>query len=271
MPESTLALVKSDFQVKTAVYLGWGRGASYGEPAWSDFQTYHLKEFVDTACREFYWPALEGGMAYDWSFMRPVATMILQSGLAVVALPDDFGGMEGQVSVSSSANSRYLPVPFVGVGQVYERFSASPDQTGWPVMCCVEPLRNPSGVTGQRDQLHFWPTADQTYTLQFQYYLLPDALTDASPYAYGGAAHAQTILQGAKAAAEAALDDIPMGPHRALFKERLMASIEQDRRLKPQLMAYNADRSDWNRGFRDRRLGHLLDNNPVTFDGVAYP
>lgn len=272
MSESTLAMAKKDFQVKTAVYLGWGRGADYGEPAWSDFQTYHLKEFVDTACREFYWPALPGGQAYDWSFMRPVLTLQLPLGVVTLPLPDDFGGMEGELTLSVATNNRYLPVPFVNVGQVYERFSSDPQAVGYPIMVCVDPLKESPGPSGQRFQLHFWPTPDQVYQVQFQYYLLPDALSDDSPYAYGGASHTQTILQGCKAAAETALDDIPDGPHRALFRERLLASIEQDRRMKPQLMPYNGDRSDWRRRMPgDRRMEHYLDSNPVTFDGTAYP
>lgn len=266
--ESTLALKKSDFYVKTAQYLGWGRGADLGDQEWSDEQAAYLKDFTDSACRRFYWPALPGGQTYEWSFMRPVATLTLADGDGSLELPDDFGGMEGRVTVSSSDSSNFCPVSFVGVGQVYERFIANEDATGFPVLVCHEPVKGTGHNRSSRGRLKFFPTADADYTIRFAYYLLADCLTDAYPYAYGGAAHAETLLEGCKAAAELTLDDIANGPHEQMFQQRLVASVNQDRRLKPQLMGYNGDRSDYleGRGWLRRDSASV-----VTFDGVSYP
>jgi hypothetical protein len=111
-----------------------------------------------------------------------------------------------------------------------------------------------------------WPFADEDYTVEFTYYLIPDALSGAAPYAYGGAAHAETILASCKAAAERDLDDITDGPQMRNFRERLAASVAHDRRFKPQHLGYNADRSD-RRGWRDGRR-HGWDGAVATWNGV---
>lgn len=264
MAESTLALKKADFQEKTAIFLGWGRGEDNGDTPWTDLQISQLKEFVDSAGRMVYWPALDG-QSYDWSFMRPVVTLALAEDEATIAIPDDLSGVEGEITVASTEAQAWYPIPFVGVGHVYAKASRYPDQTGRPEVACQEPLKGTGINKGQRFQLRFFPTADADYTVQFQSYLLPDCLTDSNPFFYGGAAHAETFLEGCKAAAEASLDDT-LGVHRALFKERLMASIAHDRRLKPQMFGYNGDRSDERRS----RLRHGEEFVQTTWDGVAY-
>ena len=47
---------------------------------------------------------------------------------------------------------------------------------------------------GQRWALEVYPTADEEYTISLSYSISPSALTGASRYAYGGAAHTETII-----------------------------------------------------------------------------
>ena len=55
---------------------------------------------------------------------------------------------------------------------------------------------------------------------------MPDYLSTPFPYAYGGAEHAETILESCLAVAELRLDDMA-GPHNQQFMARLAASISR--------------------------------------------
>lgn len=260
----TLALKKLDFKVKTALYLGWGRGADYSETAWTSRQDAQLQEFVDSSLRQFYFPALEDLAGYEWSFLKPMASITLAEGETAVKMPEDFGGAIGKITVTVDGQSSGVCLELGPVSDVYQRAADLPDATGWPEICCIEPLKGTNLYGGQRFQIRVWPTADQDYTLQLQYYLLPDALTDANPFAYGGTAHTETILEGCLAMAEQRLDDAKT-LHTQNFQERLRASVAYDRKLKPRNLGYNGDSSD--------RPGRFYIHRPVqaTFQGTAYP
>ncbi len=265
--ESTLSLKVSDLQAEVGSFLGWGRGAAFGDPTWSAQQQARIDSAVTSGLRQFYFPPpLEGAASsYDWSFLKPVATLSLALGAKTVPLPDDFGGFEGQISIGSTAGQSYWPIDLVGVGMVYNQQSKLPTTTGRPTMCCQEPLKGTGPLSGQRAQLHFWPTADTAYAIVFQYYLLADALTIASPYAYGGAAHAETVLESCLAVAEERQDDART-VHSQKFMERLAASISWDKKSKPQKLGYNDDRSDWRSPDRREWAGWPS----ISYRGVVY-
>lgn len=265
--ESTLAMAWTELRARVAVYLGWSRGTDYGETAWDSRQEFELNGFVASGLRVFYSPPpLDGEtISWEWSFLKPVVTLTLEEGATTMPLPDDFGGFEGQITLAEDGTG-WVPIPLTSVGRVYAAESGNATTTGRPLLACEEPLRGTTLQAGQRFQLHVWPTADQAYSLQFQYKIIGSALSGAYPYAYGGAQHAETILESCLAIAENRYDDMG-GIHTALFKERLAASVAVDRAHKAQTLGYNADRSDW-RGRRYRR--GYWNSNPVTINGVTY-
>lgn len=245
MAESSLSLQYKDLAGEVGLFLGFGRGAAIGDPAWSGQQQAAIDSCVRSGLRQFYFPPpIEGTeSSYDWSFLKPVASMGLAQGAVLLALPDDFGGFEGRMTISSPEGQTWWPVELVGIGQVYQRAAQQPNTTGRPLMACLEPLRGTTGTAGQRFQLRFFPVSDQAYTLQFAYYVAADYLDTAFPYHMGGMMHAETVLESCLAIAEQRLDDAMM-THTAKFKERLLASINLDRRMKPQTLGYNRDNSD---------------------------
>lgn len=270
--ESTLAYKLSDLEAAVGFNLGYGRGANFSEPAWSTRQQNTITEDIKVGLAQFYWPPpLEGRWAsYDWSFLRPAVTLTLPSASAdtPLPLPDDFGGIEGQVSVMQSNGNVPWPLPVVNPGVVREEFAKLPTRTGRPLFCAVEPLKGTSAGAGQRWQLLVYPIPDGDYTLCFTYYVAPNFLTAANPYVYGGVAHSLTVSESCLYATEVRRDNLYDGPHRALFFERLEASINQDRKLKPQALGYNGDRSDA-QSF-DNGLRRWWWNNPVSVNGVVY-
>jgi hypothetical protein len=269
--ESTLSLSFNDLEAEVGEFLGFGRGALYGDPAWTIKQQQEIAAVRKSGERQFYmtaaFPELGIEAGYEWSFLKPVATLAISSNSQTMPLPDDYAGMEGEIEISASTTITWWSLQVVGVGQVYHQYSVSPTTTGRPLMCCEEPLKGTTGTQGQRYQLRLWPVPDQAYTLKFAYYVNPDAMTSANPYSYGGAEHSETLLESCLAKAEQRLDDA-MGIHTALFKERLLASVQMDRRKKPQSLGYNGDRSD--RKHRRWPHGDQHGESLVKYKGTQY-
>lgn len=270
MAESTLSLAVTDIQAKVGAWAGWGRGANFGETAWTVQQQAALDDFTQSGLRRFYYPKPQEGSreSYCWTFLRPTTTLTFEAGASTVPLPDDFGGLEGPITLISSSGIIWGPVQIFNPGQVDEKYGVMPTTSGRPRMASVQWNKGTTQVAGQRAQLYLWPLADTLYNLRLQYYVLPDYLTGNAPYALGGMAHVETILESCLAVAEERLDDFPegTGPHGVAFQNRLLASISVDRRSKAQTLGYNGDNSDgrhWNRG--DNHV-----QNPITFAGVQY-
>lgn len=265
--ESTLSLKLVDLQGDIGIFLGWGRGAALGDPAWSTQQQAMVDSISKSGLRQFYFPPPVEGQesSYDWSFLKPIVTIDFPAGASTIALPDDFGGFEGEITLLSTTSQVSWPVSLVGEGAVRQQYSALPIANGRPLMAALQPLKGTTASAGQRFQLYIFPNADQDYSLQFAYYILADYLSGSQPYAYGGMAHAETILESCLAIAEQRLDDAS-SVHSAKFQERLMASISLDRRSKPQTLGYNRDNSDHRRYGREDL--HWL--NTVKVNGVQY-
>jgi hypothetical protein len=269
MAEPSLALAITDLESEIGLFLGWGRGTNGGDPAWSSSQQATITSIRKSGERQFYFPPPidASGSSYDWSFLKPVATLTIAQSNVLLPLPDDFGGMEGQITLTATTTIVWYPIEFVGVGRVYKQAAEYPTTTGRPILCCQEPIKGTTANAGQRFRLRFWPIPDQAYTIQFAYYVNPDASTGDRPYVYGGAQHAETILASCLAVAEERLDD-QIGPRNEAWMRRLAASIAKDRQSKPQKLGYNRDNSDLRLGYWDRRDQHYADT--ITVKGVQY-
>lgn len=266
MAESTLAAAYNDLMAAVAFFMGFGRGVAYGDQTWTVQQQSSIDYCVKSGLRQFYFPpAIEGEAgAYDWSFLKPVATADFPLNAKTIPMPDDFGGFEGEITLLSTTAQVWHPIRLTSEGNIREEYSRCPTAVGRPTMAGLQPLKGTAATQGQRFQLFVYPQADQDYTLQFQYYLLPDYLSGAFPYVYGGAAHAETVLASCKAIAEQDMDDAT-GVQTMKFMERLRASISLDRRSKPENIGYNGDRSDRQMGRRDWNLPA-----GITYRGTQY-
>lgn len=270
MAESTLAIPWTELQARVGAFLGWGRGLLvYGDEAWTPFKQFEIDGAVGSGLRQFYYPPPMDGRdsSYDWSFLKPVATIGFQAATSAVPLPDDFGGFEGPITILvTKQTSQPWRIELRNEGMIREMYSRTPQMSGPPLYAAQQALKGTTATQGQRFQLFVFPLADQYYTLQFQYYINPDFLNGAFPYAYGGPVHAETILESCLAIAEARQDDAS-SVHAARFAERLAASISMDRRNKPHGLGYNRDCSD-QRGF-DRRDMHWFAPS-ATYNGSSF-
>jgi hypothetical protein len=251
--ESSLSIQWSELQARVGSFLGFGRGAKYGDQAWTDQIQFELDGIVASALRKFYHQALPEGqeVAYDWSFLRPTSQLTLTSGTSVVPLPGDCGAIEGPITIlTTTRTSQPWRIEWRNNGQVRQMFSVTPQMTGPPMYVAEDVLKGTTATQGQQRQLLFFPQADQDYTLNLTYYVNPDYLNGAFPYAYGGSQHSETILEGCLAVAERRLDDAAT-VHAMEYEKCLQASISIDRRNKAQHLGVNGDRSDLQeRGYR---------------------
>lgn len=259
MAESTLNAAFNDLQGDVGSYLGYGRGAANGDRVWTDQQQRSITQCVRGGLRKFYFAG------YDWSFLRPVLELTLAEDASTVDLPDDFGGIDGRISLGTGTSDQWFSVEQVNEGTVRERFAMYPDQTGQPEMAAAQPLKGTTVQESNRQQLYVFPTADQEYTLRFASFILPDYLTGSRPYAYGGAQHAETLLSACKATAEIDLDDVKDGPQMQEFQRLLHISMDIDRRLKAQRFGYNGSPER-----AGRRPLHGWQDSFVTFEGTLY-
>lgn len=266
--ESTLALTVSELEGAIGDYLGFGRGAANGENTWNDRQQAMINAGRRSGLRSFYTASAgqeDGTQGYQWSFLQPVTTLRLESGATTVRLPEDYHGLQGQITVTTDSQG-YRPVSVVGVGLVQQQYAETPDLTGWPRLAAIVPLKQQSGIKGQRFELYLFPTADQAYTLQLTYFISCNDIDAARPYPYGGAQHAETLIAACLAAAEQRQDDTA-GVQTQRFQALLAGSIAVDRRNKPQLTGYCGDGSDCREW--DRRT-EIYQGEVVTFNGVQY-
>lgn len=262
--ESTLTIPKKELEAQVGLFLGYGRGEQYNEKAWNDKQLGIIDQCVRSGLRQFYYPPPVGGRKYTWAFLSPVATLTLPSAGTTVELPDDFGSLVGDVvNVTTGSRRTGLKVPISALVRQYSQ--ASPDQVGEPQYAILEPVRGTTAKQSSRWQIRLWPIADQEFTLRFRYNIAPDSLTGDRPYAYGGAPHAETLIESCLAIAEERFDN-EHDVHRTKWQERLAASVAYDSDNQPQTFGYNGDRSD---GMcinpTDPRIGMT-----ATFGGVAY-
>ena len=215
-------------------FLGWGRDAI----RWTPKKAADVKSCGQSMLRKFYFQANQ-----NWTFLKPVATIQLIISSATAPLPEDFGGFEGKASVSQSGLAGgFWPLSQCHEEQIRVKYAAFPSMTGRPVAYAEQQIKGTSKVRSNRSQLFVYPIPDRAYTISVPYYILPNYLTVENPWPYGGAAHAETMKAGMRAACELFLDNDP-GPEAANYAQCLAASIQYDRRHQPKTLGINTDLS----------------------------
>lgn len=241
--ESSLNLTWADLKAEVAGYLGWGRTST----AWDANKVEEIKRLVQSALRKFYFAAQAkpDDPVYGWTFLKPVADVQLVTGSATADLPDDFGGFVGLATVALAGQSGgYSPLQQRHDEQVRALYAACPTVNGRPQFYAEKQVRGTSTLKSQRSQLYVYPIPDVDYVVTLAYYILPNYLTEANPFPYGGAAHAETMKAAVRAAAELYLDN-KEGVETANYRQSLAASITYDRRHQPKSLGPNIDLSDW--------------------------
>jgi hypothetical protein len=219
-------------------------------------------------------------LAESWTETTETASGYVLQHNGIYDLPDDFGGMVGDMVIESS--NYEPPIVVVGEGRIRNlrqqnpQTSQSTSSTSTPFFAAVRPKKHDTTTTGQRYEIMFYPLPYSVYTISYKYRVLPEMLvTTTIEYPYGGMEHAETLRAACIAAAEEKengnrLGGNPVYDKKKLFQERLAASIQLDKMKNGvDYYGYCGDRSDLihrpckNEG--DVKRG--LDNTLVTYNG----
>lgn len=256
MAESTLTLTVDGLRGDGGSYLGWSRDSS----RWSAKKLEDLNELLASTLRKFYFQASvrQKDPPHAWTFLRPIARLHILDGEREVNLPEDFGGFEGRatIQVAGETGGGYYPLDQVSEEMIRSRYASS-DMTGRPMAYADSPRPKTTEVRSSRSKLMIWPEPDQDYQFFAPYSILPNFLTAEHPYPYGGAAHAETLKAGMRAACEL-LEDGVAGEQAANYLQCLNASILYDRRHEPKTLGVNSDLSDVAMGGRFPGFPHGL-------------
>lgn len=240
MAESTLTLKYTDLLQAVGWFLGYGRD----DTAFSAGQTAECDDIIQSGYRQFLIPEPlnDRDPGHVWSFLSPKTTLSLVAGTVDYDLPDNFDGLVGAMAVNEAG--LYVPIQPTGEGRI-RMWRSQRDITGRPKFVAIRPKAYTGATESQRFEALIWPEPDASYTLDYRYNVLQNALTSDNPYPLGGAAHAQTLRESCLACAEMEKDEEPDGPHQRAWRRRLAASIKHDQRtMAPTFFGYNADNSD---------------------------
>ena len=262
MTSSSLAITFDDLRRQIGVYLGYGNNPS----KWGN-RCDEVERDLQSGIRDFYFPAVIPGerTVHEWSFLRPVGSIVTAANVPDYVLPDDFGSIVGSLTVEDD-DAAWFDIPLTGEGRIRsfrQNSTNSLNAAARPQLAAVRPLDH-DGTTEQRFELMLWPTPISENRVQFRYNVIPRALSASRKYPYGGASHSETILAACLAAAERRQNDT-IGICHQQFMTRLQASIARDRStMAADNLGYNGD---WSETGPMCRRPYL---QPVTYNDVLY-
>lgn len=178
---------------------------------------------IRTGLRWFYFPT--GEMTHEWSFLVKLHQETLVIGQDWYALPDDFERVASAVSASINDH------PLTRTTEESIRLRVTGEGlSGKPEYCATRSMQ----IEGDtRYEFGVYPTPDEVGTLSFWYLFSPEIISDKNPEPLGGSVHADTIMLGCLAAAEAQMNPELLagegGVHYQLFNEKLAAAVMSDR------------------------------------------
>lgn len=218
----TMHVSYSELCEVVARYLG------YQPEALTDDQQTEVDSYVQAGIRNFYFPQainnVEAG--YEWSFMRPVATITTLPNVSIVPLPADLARVIGDLHFDASEH--YAPsVIQVSEHRLYSLVQARPF-SGRP-KCFATRFKRLYGAHGQVQELLLWPAPILAYTFTYRYEAYNGKLSAANPAPLGGARYSELITESCLAIAEQRAND-EHGLHSERFVALLVAGIEMDRR-----------------------------------------
>lgn len=243
-----------------------GMNMGYGphSAVWTHGESQMVAEAIRTGLRRFYTPAILPGErnAHQWSFLRPLGQITTVADVHEYDLPDDFAMIDGPLTYHPDTSVLYQSIPVVSehqirAGRQHTQYSARPEVAAISVASV-------DGAT--RWKVQFWPTPDGAYQIEYRYKTNPGLLAASKSMPYGGAPHAQTIIEACLAAADGLLG-VKNSQHEIRYLDLLRTSVSIDRMAStPDTLGQNRDGSDvvFADDYMDR-IAHV-----VTYNGNAY-
>lgn len=264
MSGANLAITLKELSVIVANDRGYSRDPNQ----WTASQTFVIDQVVTSGVAQVYSPPPVNGekIAPDWTFLKPITQVSLPAGSQQIRMPEDFGSVDGPIAVMADATtSQPWWIEWRNEALIYQLYQATPQITGPPRFAAETVLRNIDPPAGQARGLIFFPIPDQDYILQIKYSIIPERLSGAQPYAYGGARYRELFIASCLATAEQRFDNV-MGVMTKKFNDMLLAAVSEDNKNRPQKLGYNANREGpaW-RGYQHvSPLAFFYNDEPIT-------
>jgi hypothetical protein len=165
--------------------------------------------------------------AYQWSFLRPLETIVTAADDSTYELAADCDSIEGGVlTFAAEEGEGYPPVQVVAEVEVRRRRQEC-DDTGVPRLAALlTDVFDPEA--GSSKSIVLYPTPDGIYNLTVPMRLRPTMIDDNHPYPIGGEVMSAVILESCLAAAERNYDEKP-GIHNEMFARLLEQTIDADK------------------------------------------
>lgn len=244
-----------------------GRFLGYGYKAYASYtasQQTELSGLVQSAVRRVYYPtALSPEFSgYEWSWLRPTSTIAVVAADGDYDLPDNFGRLIG--SIHFPVDTYYPDIQIVSVSKLLG-LRAIFTQLGLSKIPCYAATRykTSTGASGQRQEILFYPTPQQAWTLVYEYEAYSGALSSSFPYPLGGMQLAELYIESCLATAESRLTD-EIGIHAQTFGALLVDAISRDRKRGSRFFGNMGHKEDEGQLFR---RGYGASIYPLTING----
>lgn len=244
------------------------RGYSLDPKQWSQKQKYIINDVVVSGVAQVYCLSTVDGerVVPDWTFLKPIAELSLPSGSKLIKLPDDFGSLAGPLAVKSSATTTSpWRIRTSNEAAIMAMYSVTPTMTGPPAFASEVALRDMSPDSGQRRGLMIFPLPDQDYLLQAQYSIIPDRLSGAQPFAYGGPRYRELFIASCLATSEQRFDNVE-GVMTKKFQQMLLGAVSEDNKNRADNLGYNGNEElpPWRGYTRPVPLAFYYNDQPIT-------
>ena len=232
MSESGLSIGLPEMRSAVGFYLGYGRGV---DKSWTAGQLLEIDQIVNSGVRRVYYPPAVTAeiVGYEWSWLRPSETIAITQAIWEYDLPDDFGRLIG---VLNYAEAEYRSSIVVISASKLLGMRAYSNLADAPKYAAIRYKEDGAGTVGQRQEMLFYPTPSQSWTLSYEYEAYSGALADAlsTPpgtrvYPLGGMQLAELYIESCLALAETRINDT-IGQHQQQFQALLVDCIARDRK-----------------------------------------
>lgn len=212
-----LRLTFSDTYTRVSNFLGLT--APGAAPTDTNLTT--CKDICKRGLRQFLYPIdVQTSDYHEWSFLRPLYTLVLAHNKWKYQLPADFSSIITHPTYKDDENFKQMAK--VDPSNILNLRAAGVVQYAPYYYSIVTSAYDPE--IGEMDEIWFYPEPDSTYPIQFYYKSDPTKPDNANDYLPGGVKATEAILESCLAVAETQEDD-KAGVHTQLAQKLVQELI----------------------------------------------
>lgn len=213
----------NDFKTEVSLYVGYGADGVN----WTAAQSAELNRDVQEAYRWVLYPQTipSEKIPHTWSFLIQTTTLTTEADTYNYQLPLDFGSFIGHFFYWP-VNEGYLKPSRTSDGDILN-LRQYHDTDGKPHKFAIR-WKARANSSRQRQEVLFWPTPDDEYTLTYRYAVLTNALSTTNPYPLGGPRIGQLVMEACRAIGEHKKNGV-RGDQWELFIEQMQSAILLDK------------------------------------------